>query len=198
VRLRAERLPEDATPEAQEFLVNDALARALSPGGPVLDRDLRIAGYRGRVVGVIDDPGPDETMATVFHLDGGRLMATHDCVAKNQPRLVATAISRDGRRIELAFLDGTNMASRDTGHMDRAVFVIESADRYRSRWTFYRDGQAQWLEDIVNTRRREPENLRQAKIEHLHGAVVPHFDIGRLQIAMQDALAVRGFQRPRD
>jgi hypothetical protein len=95
-------------------------------------------------------------MATLFHLDGDRLVLTHYCVARNQPRLVATAISEDGRRIEFSFLDGTNMTSRDDGHMDRAVYVIESPDRYRSQWTFYQKGQERWLEDIVNTRRVDP------------------------------------------
>lgn len=56
-RLSAGRFPEPAGgPEAPgEFIVNDTLARALARTGPVLDRDLRIAGFRGRVVGVIDD-----------------------------------------------------------------------------------------------------------------------------------------------
>jgi hypothetical protein len=99
-------------------------------------------------------PGADESMATIFHLDGDRLMLTHYCVARNQPRLVATSISEDGRRIEFSFLDGTNMRSRNDGHMDRAIFTIESPDRYRTRWTFYRDGEERWMEDIVNTRRR--------------------------------------------
>jgi hypothetical protein len=98
-------------------------------------------------------PGADETMATMFHLDGDRLMVTHYCVAKNQPRLAATSISEDGRVIEFSFVDGTNMRSRDVGHMDRAVYTIESPDRYRSRWTFYQKGQERWMEDIVNTRR---------------------------------------------
>lgn len=99
-------------------------------------------------------PNANEAMATVFHLDGDRLMLTHYCVAKNQPRLVATAISDDGRRIEFEFLDATNLKSREAGHMHRAVFEIESAGQYSSRWTFYRDGKESWMENIVNTRRR--------------------------------------------
>ena len=46
------------------------------------------------------------------------------------------------------------------------------------------------------------ERLRQTEIQHLHRAVVAHLDVGRLQIAMDDALLVRGFERlgdlPRD
>lgn len=99
-------------------------------------------------------PATDERMATVFHLDGDRLLLTHYCVAKNQPRLAATAISADGRQIEFAFLDGTNMPSPDVGHMNRAVFTIDSPERYRSRWTFSQRGEERWMEEIVGTRRR--------------------------------------------
>lgn len=99
-------------------------------------------------------PGAGESMATLFHMDGDRLMVTHYCMAGNQPRLVATSVSADGRTIEFAFLDGTNMTSRDSGHMDRAIFTVESTDRYRSRWTFYQKGEERWMEDIVSTRRR--------------------------------------------
>ena len=44
--------------------------------------------------------------------------------------------------------------------------------------------------------------LRQAEVEHLHDAVGRDLDVGRLQIAMDDALLVRRFERvgdlPRD
>ena len=46
------------------------------------------------------------------------------------------------------------------------------------------------------------ERLREPEVEHLDRAVGPDLDVGRLQIAMDDALLVRGFERlgdlPRD
>ena len=99
-------------------------------------------------------PGDDESMATVYHLDGDRLLLTHYCVARNQPRLVATKVDNDGRRIEFTFVDGTNLASRNAGHMDRAVFEFHDANRFSSRWTWYQDGQERWMEDITYTRKR--------------------------------------------
>ena len=98
-------------------------------------------------------PGDDEAMATVYHLDGGRLLLTHYCVAKNQPRLVATKIENNGRRIEFTFLDATNLSSRNAGHMDRAVFEFHDHTRFTSRWTWYQDGQQEWMEDITYTRK---------------------------------------------
>jgi hypothetical protein len=98
------------------------------------------------------DPHSGETMATVYHLDGERLLLTHYCVAGNQPRLEATAISTDGRRIELSFKDGGNLPSRDLGHMDRVLIEIEDANRWSSRWTWYQQGEERWLEEIRHVR----------------------------------------------
>jgi hypothetical protein len=98
--------------------------------------------------------GENESMATVFHMDGDRLLVTHYCVAGNQPRLVATSIRNQGREIEFSFLDATNLKSPEAGHMHRAVFSLDSDDRYRTRWTFYRDGREEWMEEIVHVRRR--------------------------------------------
>ena len=101
------------------------------------------------------DPHGQETMATLIHLDGSRLLLTHYCIAGNQPRLESTTISPDGSRIELEFRDGTNLPSRDHGHMDRVILELLDADTYRSRWTWYQDGSERWLEQIEHRRESE-------------------------------------------
>ena len=99
------------------------------------------------------DAHPGETMLTVFHLDGEDLTLTHYCVAKNQPRLRATGISPDGRTIEFTFAGGGNLADRNRGHMDRAVFRFEDADHVSTRWTWYQAGSEKWMEEIRLERR---------------------------------------------
>ena len=51
-------------------------------------------------------------------------------------------------------------------------------------------------------RRGAVERLREAEVEHLHGAVGPDLDVRGLEIAMHDAALVRGLERvgdlPRD
>ena len=96
---------------------------------------------------------PGEEMATAFHMDGDRLMLTHYCMAKNQPRLEATGFEDGGRTVVFTFKDGTNIPTRDRGHMDKAVFRFEAPDRVTSRWTWYQDGKETWFEEIVQTRR---------------------------------------------
>ena len=98
---------------------------------------------------------PGEQMATAFHMDGDRLMLTHYCVAKNQPRLAATSFGDDGRIVVFTFVDGGNIPTRDRGHMDKAIFRFEGPDRMTSRWTWYQDGKEKWMEEIVQTRRPE-------------------------------------------
>ncbi len=98
------------------------------------------------------DAHPGETMLSAFHMDGDRLMLTHYCVAQNQPRLVATAFDDDGKTITFTFLDGTNLPSRDRGHMDKAIFRFEDADHFTSHWTWYQDGKESWMEEIRHAR----------------------------------------------
>jgi hypothetical protein len=101
------------------------------------------------------DAHPNETMLTMFHLDGDRLMLTHYCVAKNQPRLVATSFGDEGKTIAFTFLDGTNLPSRDRGHMDQAVFRFLDDNRFTSQWTWYQDGKESWMEEIRLERMRD-------------------------------------------
>ena len=75
------------------------------------------------------DSHPGEAMLTTVHLDGKDLLLTHYCIAGNQPRMVASKISEDGREITFQFRDATNLPSRDHGHMDKAVAELETASR---------------------------------------------------------------------
>ncbi len=99
------------------------------------------------------DAHPGEEMATAFYLDGDRLMLTHYCIARNAPRLEATAFADGGRTVVFTFVDGANLPTRDRGHMDKAVFRFETPDRIVSRWTWYENGTEKWFEEIVQTRR---------------------------------------------
>jgi len=95
---------------------------------------------------------PDETMTTVFHMDGDRLLLTHYCVAKNQPRLVATGFSDAGRTVTFAFLDATNLPSHDTGHMDKVVYKFADDDHFTTQWTWFEHGREQWMEEVAAVR----------------------------------------------
>ena len=68
-------------------------------------------------------------------MDNKRVMATHYCGAGNQPRMQASA-SPDGKTITFNFVDATNLASPDAGHMHRVVITIPDANHHTEDWTF--------------------------------------------------------------
>ena len=128
--------------------------RGESTRGWTEDLTFRSIAAGSAVVETSFDAHPGETMLTVFTLDGERLRLTHYCVSKTQPRLEATSFEKGGRVVTFTFLDGGNLATRNEGHMDRAVFRFEDADHVTSRWTWYQEGQEKWLEEIRLTRKR--------------------------------------------
>lgn len=97
---------------------------------------------------------PNETMYTMFSLDGDRLLLTHYCVARNQPRLVATEFGRSdsGEVVVFTFLDITGAKSRDKGHMDKCRLTFVSDSLTKVQWTWYQDGQESWMEEILQKR----------------------------------------------
>lgn len=80
-----------------------------------------------------------EDMISMIHMDGDRLLLTHYCGAGNQPRMKATT-SPDGKTITFDFVDATNLASPQTGHMQRVTFSIPDADHHSEEWVFVQDG----------------------------------------------------------
>jgi hypothetical protein len=95
-----------------------------------------------------------EDMISMFHLDGpNRLMITHYCGAGNQPRMVA-ATSPDGKTITFNFLDATNLAAPDDGHMQRVVFTIIDATHHTEDWTFAA-GQGKEMKEFFDLHRSE-------------------------------------------
>jgi len=81
----------------------------------------------------------ENSMVTMYHLDGDRLVMTHYCGAGNQPRMIGK-LSGDGNTLDFNFLDATNLASPKAGHMHHATLIFADADHYAERWTFTQDG----------------------------------------------------------
>ena len=82
------------------------------------------------------EPASESAMITIYHPDGARLMMTHYCSAGNQPRMRADAASADGKSLTFQFVDGTNLAASDEGHMVKLVVSFEDSDHYAQEWTW--------------------------------------------------------------
>jgi|SRR5262245_55720614 len=81
----------------------------------------------------------EDSMITMFNLDGDRLVMTHYCGAGNQPRMVGS-LSPDGKTLDFKFLDAMNLATPQTGHMHHATFTFADANHHSEQWTFTKDG----------------------------------------------------------
>jgi len=83
--------------------------------------------------------GPED-MISMFHLDGpNRLLMTHYCGSGNQPRMQAS-VSADGKVITFNFVDATNLATPDAGHMQRMVLTLLDDNHHTEEWTFLDHG----------------------------------------------------------
>jgi len=81
-----------------------------------------------------------EDMISMFHLDGpNRLLMTHYCAAGNQPRMQAL-VSPDGKAITFTFVDATNLAAPDAGHMQRMVLTVLDDNHHTEEWVFLDHG----------------------------------------------------------
>jgi hypothetical protein len=84
--------------------------------------------------------GENETMVTLYHQDGARLMATHYCSAGNQPRMVATAPAGEIKTLKFSFAGVTNLASPKAGHMRSLTISFADADHFSQTWTYRENG----------------------------------------------------------
>jgi hypothetical protein len=106
-----------------------------NPQGMPVEVSFRDTAGGSALMSEIHGHGP-ENMISMFNLDGpNRLLLTHYCGAGNQPRMTAST-SPDGKTITFDFLDATNLATPDAGHMQRVVFTIVDANHHLEDWTF--------------------------------------------------------------
>jgi hypothetical protein len=82
----------------------------------------------------------NEDMISMFHLDGpDKLLLTHYCAVGNQPRMQAS-VSPDGKTINFKFVDASNLAAPDAGHMQGMVLTLIDDNHHTEEWTFVDHG----------------------------------------------------------
>ena len=114
-----------------------------TPDGQTVQVAYRVTGNGSAVMSEIKGHAD---MISMFNLDGERLLMTHYCGAGNQPRMVAST-SPDGKTLTFDFLDATNLASADDGHMTRLVLSMPDANHHTEEW-IYSDHGKQEKEDF--------------------------------------------------
>jgi len=98
--------------------------------------------------------GTEDTMVTIYHLDGDRLMVTHYCGAGNQPRMVATPDPGKPNVFAFKFLDATNLSSTQVGHMRDLVLTVVDKDHITQQWTWHAQNKEEKMELFKFTREK--------------------------------------------
>ena len=93
-------------------------------------------------------------MMTMYHLDGNRLLLTHYCMAGNQPRMQARSFDAETGEVQFQFLDATNLASPNAGHMHNARLRLNDNNHFDAEWQFYENGAPKMTEAFHYTRIR--------------------------------------------
>jgi hypothetical protein len=96
--------------------------------------------------------GAGNEMLALYHLDSGRLMLTHYCMAGNQPRMLLKRFDPATGELDFDFLDATGLKDENAGHMRRAQFRLVDQNRYTSRWEFVENGKMTFDEKQELTR----------------------------------------------
>jgi hypothetical protein len=119
--------------------------------GEMVKVDFKVTSGGSAVMSEIYGHGPGD-MVSMFHLDGpNRLLLTHYCGAGNQPRMQAS-VSPDGKTISFNFVDATNLASPDAGHMQRMVLILLDDNHHTEEWVFVDHGKE--MKEVFDLRRK--------------------------------------------
>jgi hypothetical protein len=93
-----------------------------------------------------------EDMISMFNLDGpDRLLLTHYCAVGNEPRMEAS-LSPDGKVITFTYVDATNLATPDSGHMQKMILTMIDDNHHTEEWTFVDHGKAH--KEVFDLRRK--------------------------------------------
>ena len=99
----------------------------------------------------MEDNGKPVEMITLYYLDGDQLKLTHYCMAGNQPTMVGT-YTPETKTVKFDFASITNLASPDAGHMHHAVYTFIDSDHFKTRWTFRKNQQDAFTEEVTYVR----------------------------------------------
>lgn len=119
-------------------------------GGGEIHATYYLSGYGATLIENLSD-GTEISMTSAYHLDGDSLRMTHFCAAANQPRLRANSTLGDVLRFE--FVDATNLADPEDGHVHAFELHFKDSDHITLRFTFLQDG-GESYEDVELTRER--------------------------------------------
>ena len=133
--------PQDSRKSAAVFKQLTSLVgdwEAVQEGVPV--RETYALTANGTVLMSETKPADSQPMITMFTVDGDHLMATHYCVAGNQPQMVTEVPGDLDKGLTFSLERVTGMKTPDDWHNTGITLTLDDKDHMTQRWTYLYKG----------------------------------------------------------
>jgi len=141
VALLAQSQPQDSSKSAAVFRQLKSLVgewEAVQEGVPVKETYTLTA--NGSVLMSETKPADSEPMITMFTVDGDHLIATHYCVAGNQPQMITGVPSDLDKGVTFSLERVTGMKTPEDWHNTGVTLTLDDKDHMTQRWTYLYKG----------------------------------------------------------
>jgi hypothetical protein len=112
--------------------------QAIQDGVPIKETYTLTA--NGTVLMSETKPANSEAMITMFTVDGDHLIATHYCVARNQPQMVTGVPGDLEKGVTFSLERVTGMKTPDDWHNTGLTVMLDDKDHMTQRWTYLYKG----------------------------------------------------------
>ena len=141
VAVSGQNQPHDSSKSAAVFKQLTSLVgewEAVQEGVPVKETYTLTA--NGSVLMSETKPADSQPMITMFTVDGDRLMATHYCVAGNQPQMVTGVPGDLEKGLTFSLERVTGMKTPGDWHNTGITLTLDDKDHMTQRWTYLYKG----------------------------------------------------------
>jgi len=98
-------------------------------------------------------PHNELEMITMYSADGSRVSVTHYCSEGNQPQMQTAPVTVATQTLAFHFVRATNLATPESGHMDKLTLTIPDGNHLTQEWVFVAKGQPSIIETFNFTRK---------------------------------------------
>jgi hypothetical protein len=133
--------PQDSNKSTAAFKQLTSLVgewEAVQQGVPVKETYTLTA--NGSVLMSETKPADSQPMITMFTVDGDHLIATHYCVAGNQPQMITGALGDLDKGLTFSLERVTGMKTPDDWHNTGVTLTLDDKDHMTQRWTYLYKG----------------------------------------------------------
>jgi len=127
-----------ASAEVEKMKSLEGVWEGPGPNGSTVHLSYKVVSAGSAVMESIDHGEMHDTMITVYHLDGDKLLMTHYCSAGNQPRMRLTASTPNS--LSFHEYEVTNLHSKDDLYMNKVVITWKDKDHILEEWTAHAKG----------------------------------------------------------